>query len=78
AEKKDAAFVAEFRTGLDYQFTPCWSATIGYRVVALTGVALSTNQIPVDYISAIDSLRTVNTNGSLIAHGAYAGLEYNY
>jgi len=44
----------------------------------LTGVALSTDQIPVDFISSIDSLRTVNTNGTLIAHGAFAGLEYNY
>jgi len=76
--KTDVAFVAELRAGLDYQFTPCWSATIGYRAIGLTGVALSTNQIPVDFIGAIDSLRSVDTNGSLIAHGAFAGLEYCY
>jgi hypothetical protein len=79
ASKKTAAtFVAEFRAGIDYQLSRGWNATIGYRAIGLTGVALSTNQIPVDFISAIDSLRSVDTNGSLIAHGAYGGLTFNY
>jgi hypothetical protein len=77
-EKTAASFVAEFRAGIDYQFSRCWSGTIGYRAFGLTGVALSTNQIPGDFISAIDSLRSVDTNGSLIAHGAFGGLEFNY
>ncbi len=78
SEKTAATFVAEFRAGIDYQLSPGWSATIGYRALGISGVALSTNQIPVDFISAIDSLRSVDTNGSLIAHGAFGGLEFNY
>lgn len=76
SKKSNAAIAGEFRIGLDYQFSCCWSATIGYRALALTGVALSTNQIPGDYIQAIDSLQSVHTNGCLIAHGAFAGLEF--
>jgi len=76
--KSDVAFLAELRAGLTYQFSPCWRATLGYRALALTGVALSTNQIPVDFISAIDSVRSVDTNGCVIAHGGFAGLEFCY
>jgi hypothetical protein len=76
--KDDVAMIAELSMGGSYQVTRAVSITGGYRAVALTGVALSTNQIPVDYIAAIDSLRAVDSNGSLILHGAYAGLEFNY
>jgi hypothetical protein len=76
--KDDVAFIAELNVGGSYQATRCLSIAGGYRAVALTGVALSTNQIPGDYLAALDSLRSVDSNGSLILHGAYAGLEFNY
>src|SRR5690606_16685749 len=52
SSKDDVAFIGELRAGLDYQLSPCWSATLGYRVVGISGVALSTEQIPVDYLSS--------------------------
>jgi len=76
--KDDVSLVGELRVGMDYRFARCWSGSLGYRAVGISGVALSTNQVPVDFIGALDSLHYVDSNGSLILHGGYAGLEYNY
>ncbi len=76
--KDDVAMIGELSLGGVYRLTNCWSINAGYRAVAISGLALSTNQIPVDYISDIDSLRAIDSNGSMILHGAYGGLQYNW
>jgi len=77
--KKDAfSMIGDLSIGANWCISPCWTITAGYRAVAVNGVALSTNQVPVDYISALDSIRAVNSNGCLILHGAFAGINYCY
>ncbi len=63
--------------GLSYCITPAWSLTGGYRVVAVSGAALPTDQIPTrfDDLAAVDN---INSNHSLILHGSFAGLAYNW
>lgn len=77
SNKSDVAFLGEANVGLNYRLTSCWSAGIGYRAVAVTGVALSTNQIPGD-LRGIDDLTLIDSNGSLILHGGFANVTYNY
>lgn len=72
------AMIGDLSIGASWNFNSCWSISAGYRAVGVSGVALSTNQIPVDFLGALDSVRTVNSNGSLILHGAFAGIDYNY
>ena len=75
----DVAFLGELNMGLDYQMSKCWSATAGYRAVAVSGVGHSTSQIIGDDTATdLDWLADTNNNGSLILHGAFAGLEYCY
>jgi len=76
--KNDVALLGELRLGLDYQITRCWSVALGYRALAVAGVALSTDQIPRDFVAALDSLDHVDSRGSLLLHGGYFGVEYNY
>lgn len=76
--KDDVAMLGELALGGSYQLTRYCSLTGGYRAVALTGVALSTNQIPLDNIWTVDSVREIDSNGSLILHGAFAGVTFNY
>ncbi len=78
SSKNDVAFLSEVVLGGNYQLTRTISLTGGYRAVALTGVALSTNQIPLDNIWTVDSVREIDSNGSLILHGAFAGVTFNY
>ena len=71
------AFISELDFGFRYQFLPHWSATMGYRAVGITGVALTTDQIPL-YFADIGGVRNINSDGSLILHGGYFGIEFLY
>lgn len=75
--KDDVAMLAELIVGMDIDLTRCWQLNIGYRAVGLSGVALATGQIPLrfDDLAAVDR---IDSNDSLILHGAFAGLEYNW
>ena len=75
SEKKDMAFVGELDAGLSYALRPCWRVSAGYRVVALSGIALSTSQIPSDFTD-LASAADINNTDSLIMHGAYIGSEF--
>lgn len=76
--KNSYSMIAELSVGANWNINSCWSLNAGYRAVGISGVALSTNQIPGDFIGALDSIRTVNSNGSLLLHGAFAGVDYCY
>jgi len=75
SSKTDVAFLGELDLGLGWHITPRLQASVGYRVVAVTGVALATNQIPYNF-AGIQDVADVDSNGSLILHGGYAGAEY--
>lgn len=77
SSRNGAAFLGSLDIGADYCINQCWKATVGYRAVFATGVALTENQIPTDFTD-FDSINNVNGSGSLMLHGLYAGLEYNF
>lgn len=69
------SFLGQIDVGTSWQFSRHCRAYIGYMAIAVTGVALSDNQIP-HYLAAEDELSQINKNGSLIVHGGFAGLEF--
>jgi hypothetical protein len=75
--KDDVSFLAQIDLGLNYDINCHWSVYGGYRAVAITGVALGDNQFPA-FLAAADELADVDSNGSLILHGAFAGVEYHW
>ena len=77
SSKNDVAFMAELDLGLTYQFWGRWRAMLGYRVVAVSGVAMATEQIPFNF-AGIEDVEDIDSNGSLILHGGYAGLEFTW
>lgn len=77
SSKTDFAMLAELDLGASYQLSCRWRATAGYRVIALSGVALPGDQVPTNFAD-IDGVRNIGSESSLILHGGYAGLEYNY
>ena len=77
SQKNDVAMLGEIDLGATYQIRQRWRAFLGYRAVALTGVALPTNQFPTDF-SDLPGASVIRSNGSLILHGGYAGIELLY
>ncbi len=77
SNKDDVSMLAQLDVGLNFQITPAWFAVIGYRAVGVAGLALSDDQIPV-FIGETETIADVNSNGSLILHGGFAGIGVNF
>lgn len=77
ANKVDVAFLGEVRAGLACQIGRTWRAVGEYRVVGVSGVALPTNQIFPD-LRGLSDVELLATNGNLLLHGAFVGLERTY
>jgi hypothetical protein len=77
AHKDDVAFIGELLLGGAYNFTCNCRAVVAYRAVAVSGVALSVNQIPEDFSNRAE-VALVDSNGSIIIHGVQVGTEFRY
>ena len=77
SNKTDVAFLGELRLGGRFQISQNWSATAAYRAIAVTGVAFTTEQVPVN-MGDIQGAQDIDSNGSLILHGIQVGAEYRF
>ncbi|MEX0818653.1 MAG: BBP7 family outer membrane beta-barrel protein [Pirellulaceae bacterium] len=75
--KNDVAFLGELNLGLRYGFNCRWTGTLGYRALAVTGVAMPADQIYPD-LRGINDVENIDSSRALILHGVYSGLEYNW
>ena len=75
--KDGVSFMGQIDLGLQWSFHENWSAQIGYRVVALTGVALSDSQIPF-YACDIAEESFIKNADCLVLTGAYAGISFSF
>ncbi|MEX0794506.1 MAG: BBP7 family outer membrane beta-barrel protein, partial [Pirellulaceae bacterium] len=69
------SFLCELDLGASYQVTQRFSVRGGYRAVALTGMALSTDQIPQNF-EDLGVVASTQASSSVILHGAYFGGEF--
>jgi hypothetical protein len=65
--------LGQIDVGFNWWFSRNWSLLGGYRVVAVSGVALADNQIP-QFFADEAGWKTVKTNGDLILSGGFAGV----
>ncbi len=77
SETYDLAMLAQLDLGVKWQVSSHWAITAGYRVVGVSGVALYADQLPADF-SNLDVIRDINTNGSLLLYGGFAGAEFSF
>jgi hypothetical protein len=77
ASRDALAFLTQIDLGVDWQITQGWSARLGYRVLAMTGIALADDQFP-QYIVDVPEIAHIDNHSSLILHGVFAGLTYNF
>jgi len=77
SDKTIASFVGEIDLGLGYQFTPGLGAGIGYRALAVSGLAYATDQIP-SHFADLPGVAMIDSNAHLILHGAYASVTWTW
>jgi hypothetical protein len=75
--KDVVSMLGSFDLGLNCDIGPHWSIVGGYRVVAVSGIALADNQIP-HFLAAANEFADVKTNGDLILHGAFGGISFRW
>jgi hypothetical protein len=73
----DVSMLGQIDIGLSWDFGQHWSATFGYRAVGITGLALADEQVPA-FLAAEQDWLDIDSNSSMILHGAFAGLEFHY
>lgn len=76
-EDDDVAVIGELRAGASYQYSCNWRLFGGYRLVGISGVALSYEQIP-DAFSTPNQVSYVDSDGSVFLHGLQGGVEFTY
>ncbi len=69
--------LTEIDAGLQWQYHEHWSAFLGYRLIAATGIGLADEQIPF-YPVDIPEWQEIDKTGHLLLHGVFAGLQYNF
>ncbi|MBI1248454.1 BBP7 family outer membrane beta-barrel protein [bacterium] len=69
------SLLGELDLGLNYRVFNGFTLTGGYRAVAISGVALSADQIPQNF-EDYGIINYVQASGDLILHGAYFGGQY--
>jgi hypothetical protein len=75
--KDSVAFLGELRVGTAYDFTCHWRGVIAYRALAVTGVATGSDQLSnLNTDSATTGI--INSDNSMIIHGAQVGAECRY
>lgn len=77
SSKTSGSLLAQIDLGISYSITPLWSAYLGYRVVAVSGVGLADNQLPATMITT-PNVAAINSNGDLILQGGTAGMLWRF
>lgn len=77
SDKNDIAMLGELNAGLWYLVCQNLRFGVGYRVFGISGVALAPDQIPYNFTDLRETER-INSNGSLILHGATVGMQYSF
>jgi hypothetical protein len=76
-QKSDFSMLGQLDVGLNYTIGCNTRLFGGYRALAVSGIALSDDQIP-PFLADADGFATLESNGDLILHGAYAGVEVRF
>lgn len=71
------ATLGELDLGVGVRLTDCWSLTGGYRLIGATNVATSVSGITADPADLEDGV-VASANDSLLIHGGYVGVQYNW
>ena len=73
----DVSFLGQFDLGVQRRIGRNCSLYAGYRVLAISGIALADNQIP-PFLVDTPVILDIDSNADLVLHGGVFGLMWNY
>ena len=77
SSEDEIAFLGELRAGIGYKIGCHARLALGYRAVSAAGVAIAADQIRDGRESqAVWKIADVDSDGSLLLHGAYGGIDF--
>ena len=76
-QKSDFSMLGQLDVGLNYTIGCNTRLFGGYRALAVSGIALSDQQIP-PFLADTAGFATLESNADLILHGAFAGVEVRF
>lgn len=76
SSKEDVAFLGEARVGAGYQVSSKCRLTAAYRVIGISGVALSVEQLTTPLNE--EAFGHIDSNDSIVIHGLQTGVEVKY
>ena len=74
SRKTDISMLGEMNVGGYFMLSQSVRVSLGYRALGVSGIAFSPNQIPYNFTDGAD-IQRIDSNGSLLLHGAYFGLQ---
>jgi len=74
SQKNDISMLGEMNVMGYYMLSRTLRLGVGYRVLGVSGIALAPDQIPYNFTDAAD-IQRIDSNGSLILHGAHFGIQ---
>jgi hypothetical protein len=72
----DIAFAGQIDTGARWNMTDRWSLNFGYRLVALSGIAIAEDNVAQGNFQNVLGISDTQKTGSMIMHGGYIGAEF--
>jgi opacity protein-like surface antigen len=75
-EDDDLSFVGQLDLGARWCVNDCWTVDFGYRLVGLTGVAISEDNVAMGNFQNALGIADTQTSGSVLLHGGYLGATY--
>ncbi len=77
SSEDEVAFLGELRAGVGFKVGCHFRFTGGYRAVAVSGVATALGQLDQGRtLGSLAKVADINSNETLVLHGAYAGTEF--
>ena len=76
ADDVDLALCSQLDLGARCAISPNWSLDFGWRVLALSGVAIAEDNVVQTNLGTAAGTGDIHTSSSVIIHGGYAGLTY--
>jgi len=76
ADDFNLSMCSQIDLGGRYAINQNWSLDLGWRVLALAGVAIAEDNVAQGNLQNVDGTSDIQTSSSVILHGGYAGLTY--
>lgn len=78
SQKDELAVCGQFDFGARWNLNRSWSLDLGYRVVGLSGVAIAEDNVQQENFQNLEGIADIQTQGSVLLHGGYAGATYSW